>query len=87
VGLTRRKKSNGRKRHLVVDTLGLILVVLITAASVQDRDGAVPALCEAHREHPTLEKIWGDGAYSGAVIDNTTAGLPRSTTSLFEDVD
>src|SRR5512132_762690 len=38
------KKVNGRKRHLAVDTLGLLLVVLVTAASIQDRDAARPLL-------------------------------------------
>jgi hypothetical protein len=41
------KKVNGRKRHLVVDTGGLLLVVLVTAASVQDRDGGVRVLDRA----------------------------------------
>ena len=49
--------------------MGLILVAIITPASVQDRDGAVPVLQEAHREYPTLERIWVDGAYHGRVID------------------
>jgi putative transposase len=60
---------NGRKRHLLVDVLGLILVLVITPASTQDRDGAVPVLHEAHREYPTLERVWADGAYRGEVID------------------
>ncbi len=34
------KKVNGRQRHILVDTLGLLLAVVVTAASVQDRDGA-----------------------------------------------
>jgi len=38
------KKVDGRKRHLVVDTMGLLIVVLVTAASVQDRDGGITAL-------------------------------------------
>jgi putative transposase len=55
---------------VVVDVLGLILAVLVTPASVQDRDGAVPVLREAHREYPTLSKVWVDGAYNGQVIDD-----------------
>jgi len=58
----------GRKRHVVVDVLGLILAVLVTPASVQDRDGAVPVLREVHREYPTVSKVWVDGAYTGQVI-------------------
>ena len=60
----------GRKRHVVVDVLGLILAVVVTPASVQDRDGAVPVLREVHREHPTVSKVWVDGAYNGQVIDD-----------------
>jgi putative transposase len=65
---TREKKVKGRKRHVVVDVLGLILAVLVTPASVQDRDGAVPVLREVHREYPTVSKVWVDGAYTGEVI-------------------
>lgn len=65
---TREKKVKGRKRHVVVDVLGLILAVLVTPASVQDRDGAVPVLREVHREYPTVSKVWVDGAYTGQVI-------------------
>jgi len=63
----------GRKRHVVVDVLGLILAVMVTPASVQDRDGAVPVLREVHREHPTVSKVWVDGAYNGQVIDDLRA--------------
>lgn len=59
----------GRKRHLLVDILGLVLVVLVTPASVQDRDGAVPVLREGHRQYPTLSLVWADSAYRGEVID------------------
>ena len=42
------KKINGRKRHIVVDTIGLLLVVMVTAASVQDRDGGRGILKRLH---------------------------------------
>ena len=67
---TRGKKVKGRKRHLLVDVLGLLLVAHVTPASVQDRDGAVHVLREAHREYPTLEHVWADGAYRGQVMDD-----------------
>ena len=70
---TRGKKVKGRKRHLLVDTMGLILVAMITPASMQDRDGAVSLLKEAHREYPTLRQVWADGAYNGGVIDEIRA--------------
>jgi putative transposase len=62
------KKVNGRKRHILVDVLGLLLVVLITPANVQDRDGAIPVLMAAHAAHQSLKHVWADGAYNGAGI-------------------
>ena len=59
----------GRKRHLLVDVLGLLLVAHVTPASVQDRDGAVPVLQQAHQQFPTLQRVWVDGAYNGACVD------------------
>ena len=55
------KKVNGRKRHIVVDTLGLLLVVLVTAASVQDRDGGARVLERLRFRMPSVAVIWADG--------------------------
>ena len=52
------KKVNGGKRHLVVDTLGLLIVVLVTAASVQDRDGGIRVLDRAKIRMPSLVLTW-----------------------------
>lgn len=49
--------------------LGLLLIVHVTPASVQDRDGADPVLREAHIEFPTITKVWVDGGYNGGVVD------------------
>ncbi|MER5327207.1 transposase, partial [Streptosporangium roseum] len=59
------KKIKGQKRHVVVDTLGLLLCVIVTAASVQDRDGAhpLPALLRARLS--TIGLVWADGGYAG----------------------
>jgi|TARA_B100001971_G_C18207240_1_gene548407 putative transposase len=65
------KKVKGRKRHLLVDTLGLIILVVITAASVQDRDGA--KLVFAATEQTRLEKVWADGGYRGELVSWTHA--------------
>jgi len=64
------KKVKGRKRHIVVDVLGFILAIVITPASVQDRDGAVPVVEQVALEHATIQKLWADGAYTGEVIEN-----------------
>lgn len=84
----REKKVKGRKRHLLVDVLGMILAVVVTPASVQDRDGADPVLREAHREYPTLKKVWVDGAYNGQVIERIRhdTGLDIEMTKRSDDV-
>lgn len=71
------KHMTGRKRHWVVDTLGLVLLVLVTAGSVQDRDGAKVLLCRLferikkskYSRGCRLKLIWADGAYGGELID------------------
>ena len=64
-GFDAGKKVKGRKRHLVVDTLGLLLAVTLTAASVQDRDAAAEVVAQACTKVPGLKKIYADGAYGG----------------------
>lgn len=59
------KKTNGRKRHIVTDTLGLLVVVLVTAASVQDRDGGRLVLNRARMAMPSIVLVWADGGYAG----------------------
>ena len=64
-GFDAAKKVKGRKRHLVTDTLGLVLAVLITAASVQDRDAADSAVALAKAKVPGVIKLYVDGGYGG----------------------
>src|SRR5712692_8311464 len=59
------KKLSGRKRHLLVDTLGLLLKVVVHAANIQDREG-VPLLLEPVKgQLPRMEKVWVDTGYPG----------------------
>ena len=62
------KKIRGRKRHLVVDTLGLILGVIVTAADVSDRAGALELLPPVLRAQPRLEQLWADAGYAGGTL-------------------
>lgn len=62
------KKVNGRKRHILVDTLGLLLSVKVLAANIQDRDGAKRLLDEVKERMPRLYLIWADGGYRGKLI-------------------
>ena len=63
------KKVKGHKRHILVDTLGLLLMVVVHVASIQDRDGAKLVLEQAKRKFPRLALVWADGAYSGKLIE------------------
>lgn len=64
-GFDAGKKVKGRKRHIAVDTLGLLLAVSVTAASVQDRDGADTLVANACARHPQLQRLYADHAYGG----------------------
>jgi len=59
------KKVNGRKRHLLVDTMGLLLKVVVHAANLQDREGVKLLLEPVKGQFERMEKVWVDQAYSG----------------------
>lgn len=63
------KKVNGRKRHIVVDTLGLLLTVMVTAASVTDREAARALLPRLRQRHWRITRVWADGGYTGQLVD------------------
>lgn len=67
------KKVKGTKRHLLVDTLGLLLCVVVHPANIQDRDGAKLVLSQARGLFPKLQLIWADGGYAGKLIGWTQA--------------
>lgn len=71
------KKVNGRKRHILVDCLGLLLMVVVHAASVQDRDGAQLVLEGLRSRFHRLVLIWADGGYAGKLIDWVRGLRPR----------
>jgi transposase len=62
------KRVNGRKRHLAVDTAGLLLAVVVTVAGIQDRDGAVRLLAALRARFSTITLIWADGGYAGRLV-------------------
>lgn len=61
----RARRSGGRERHILVDTLGLLLSVLVHPASVQHRDGARALLRKARPRFPFIERIIADAGYQG----------------------
>ena len=63
------KKVKGIKRHVLVDTMGWILKVVVLTADIQDRDGARILLEQVKTSLPRLHKIWADGGYAGSLIE------------------
>lgn len=63
------KKTFGRKRHILVDTMGLLLVVVVHSAGTQDRDGARAVLGRLAHCFSKLRKIWADGIYTGGLCE------------------
>jgi transposase len=62
------KKINGRKRFIVTDTLGLLLTVVVVTASMQDRDGAKPALLQTYLRTP-VRFVFADAGFAGRLLD------------------
>ena len=62
------KKVNGRKRHIAVDTGGLLLAVVVTIAGIQDRDAAHRLLTELRGRFSTVRLVWADGGYAGRLV-------------------
>jgi putative transposase len=75
VGYDAAKQIKGRKRHLLVDTLGLVLGVLVTPASTPERDGAKALLHGVLRWFTWLRLLWVDGGYCGETFAQWVQGL------------
>ncbi|WPV01695.1 transposase [Mucilaginibacter sp. cycad4] len=64
-----RKRIKGIKRHIIVDTLGMVLAVVIQGASVQDKDGAMEVITKLFETWNGVIKIFADNGYRGALIE------------------
>ena len=64
------KKVMGRKRHIIVDTLGLLLVVVVHAASLSDTEGALDVAAKVRGRFPRLHLVWADQNYRQTMIDS-----------------
>ncbi|TRV72640.1 IS5 family transposase [Streptomyces sp. 130] len=69
------KLVNGRKRHVVVDTLGLLLGVMVTSADIGDRAAAKVLLERVTDAHHRLELVWADGGYTGGLVEYCLAAF------------
>lgn len=68
------KKIKGRKRHIVTDTCGFLIFILVHAADIQDRDGAVDVLKAIRYRFPWLRHVFADGGYAGDKLRNALRG-------------
>jgi putative transposase len=82
------KKVKGRKRHILVDTIGLLLIVVVHAANIQDRDGAKIVLEQVTGRFSRLQLIWADAGYSGKLVDwvNVMCGWVLEIVKRSDDV-
>jgi len=69
------KRANGRKRHVVTDTCGWLLAVLVTGANVQDRDAGRLLMWILRTVFPTVRLVWADGGYAGKLVDHAATML------------
>ena len=72
------KRTLGRKRHMVVDVLGLLLIVVVHSAGIQDRNGAKHVLTRLISRLPGLKLVWVDGGYAGKLVDWVATVLHRT---------
>lgn len=80
-GIDAGKKIAGRERHIGVDTAGLLLAVLVNAASVSDNVGGIHLLSNIAESHPRVTKAWTDSGYRTEVIDHgATLGIDVEVT-------
>ena len=72
------KRTLGRKRHIVVDVLGLLLIVMVHSAGIQDRNGAKYVLTRLISSFPGLRLVWADGGYAGKLVNWVAIVLHRT---------
>ena len=77
------KKIKGKKRHILVDTQGLLMHALVHAADIQDRDGGVMVMATLFGLHPFLLKLYADGGYQGPGFQK---GLQKAITKVNAEI-
>ena len=81
------KKVKGRKRHIITDTCGFLVFVLVHAADIQDRDGAVDVLKAIRFRFPWLRHVFADGGYAGEKLRNALKGNGEWTLEIIKRSD
>lgn len=86
-GFDAGKKIKGRKRHILTDTLGLLLLVIVHAADVQDRDGAPNLFKAAQNRFPWMRHVFADGGYAGDKLREAIKGYGDWTVEIIKRSD
>ncbi|KAB0565861.1 IS5 family transposase [Brucella pituitosa] len=86
-GFDAGKKISGRKRHIVVDTLGLMVGLVIHSAGIQDRDGAPDVLKTILKRWPWLRHIFADGGYAGPKLRGRLEKVGKFTLEIVKRSD
>lgn len=81
------KKIKGRKRHILADTCGFLIFILVHTADIQDRDGAVDVLKAVRKRFPWLRHVFADGGYAGDKLRNALAGSGAWTIKIIKRSD
>ena len=81
-GFDAAKRVKGRKRHMVTDTQGFLLALLVLAGNIQDNHAAVPLLAGLRQTFPKLRHIFADRVYRGDKLKNAIAAFGRWTIEI-----
>lgn len=81
------KKIKGRKRHIVVDTLGLMVGLIVHSADIQDRDGAAAVLKTILKRWPWLRHVFADGGYAGPKLRGILRKVATFTLQIVKRTD
>lgn len=86
-GYNAGKKIKGRKCHIVVDTLGLMVGLMVHAADIQDRDGASAVLKTILKRWPWLRHVFADGGYAGPKLKGALQKIAAFTVQIVKRSD
>lgn len=86
-GFDAGKKVKGRKRHILTDTCGFLIFILVHTADIQDRDGAVDVLAAVRTRFPWLRHVFADGGYAGDKLRSALVGMGRWTIQIIKRSD
>jgi transposase len=86
-GYAAEKMIKGRKRHILTDTIGLPVGMIVHPANVQDRDGAPDLLASVRSLYPWLRHVFADGGYAGEKLKGALEGLGNWTIEIVKRSD